>query len=217
MKNKKGFAIIETLITTVVLTTALISLYVLFNNIMIKEKRRVYYDDPIFIARSNYIFDAFFKILKEKSTPASNPEYSLNFGDYLIMGSTDDTTEERVYINSFNCNSMIIEDRDACKRFFDNMALRSIYISQFDTSYINTCEHSNEYKCIVYNHLDHQAKLYLRSLPYVPGAEGYYIIFDFYDDGNGGLCKIDGLPTSDCMRQFTSIKYGGSNTVINLK
>ena len=34
MENKKGFAIIETLITTVILTTALISLYVLFNNIM---------------------------------------------------------------------------------------------------------------------------------------------------------------------------------------
>ena len=65
MENKKGFAIIETLITTVILTTALISLYVLFNNIMIKEKRRVYYDDPIFVARSNYIFDALFKVLRE--------------------------------------------------------------------------------------------------------------------------------------------------------
>ena len=212
MKNKKGFAIIETLITTVILTTALISLYVLFNNIMIKEKRRVYYDDPVFIARSNYIFDAFFKILRDKSTPANNPGYSLNFGDYLILGTDDDGVEERVYLTSFNCDSMIFDDKNACKKFFKEMALKNVYISQFNTSYINTCEHSSDYKCIVYNLLDQQAKLYIRSLPYVPGAEGFYIIFDFYDDGKGGLCT-----NSDCMRQFASIKYGGSNTVINLK
>ena len=212
MENKKGFAIIETLITTVILTTALISLYVLFNNIMIKEKRRVYYDDPIFVARSNYIFDALFKVLRDKSTPSNNPEYSLNFGDYLIVGSDDEAIEERVYLAAFNCNSMIIDNKTQCKNFFKDMALRNIYISQFDTSYINTCEHSNSYKCIVYNLLDTQTKLYIRSLPYVPGAEGFYIIFDFYDDGHGGLCKSD-----DCMRQFTSIRYGGSNTVINLK
>ena len=213
MKNKKGFAILETLITTVVLATALISLYVLFNNIMVKEKRRVNYDDPVFIVRSNYIFDVFFQILKEKSTPVSNPEYSLNFGDYLILGSSVDGDEEKVYLTSFSCDSIIFDDKTACKKFFNEMALKNIYISRFDTSYIHTCENNHsEYKCIVYNLLDQQAKLYIRSLPYVPGAEGYYIIFDFHDDGKGGVCKND-----DCMRQFTSIKYGGSNTIINLK
>lgn len=212
MKNKKGFAIIETLITTVVLATALISLYVLFNNIMVKEKRRVNYDDPIFIVRSNYIFDVFFKILRDKSTPASNPEYSLNFGDYLIIGSTDSGEEKRVYLTAFNCDSMIFDDKTACRKFFNDMELKNIYISQFDTSYINICKNSNEYKCIIYNLLDEQAKRYIRTLPYVPGAEGFYIIFDFNDDGNGKVCN-----NNDCMRQFTSIKYGGSNTIINLK
>lgn len=212
MKNKKGFAIIETLITTVVLATALISLYVLFNNMMVKEKRRVYYDDPIFIVRSNYIFDAFFQILRDKSTPSSNPEYSLNFGDYLVYGTPGDAKEEKVYLTSFNCTSQIFDDKTGCNEFFKAMSLKNIYISQFDTSYINICEHSNEYKCIGYNLLDNQAKRYLKTLPYVPGAEGFYIIFDYNDSGNGEYCK-----TKDCMRQFASIKYGGTNTIINLK
>ena len=59
MKNNKGFVFIETMVTIVILATALLSLYTLFNNMLIKEKRRVYYDDPTYIYRSYYLFEVF--------------------------------------------------------------------------------------------------------------------------------------------------------------
>ncbi|MBR7042528.1 MAG: prepilin-type N-terminal cleavage/methylation domain-containing protein [Bacilli bacterium] len=214
MKNKKGFALIETLITTVVLATALISLYVLFNNMLVKEKRRVYYDDPVYVVRANYIFDLFFKLLKEASNNANNyyPDNFVDFSDLLVEGSESEGTRQTVYLTSFSCDNEIFADKEACKNFFYQMQLHKIYLSKFDTSYINTCDHSNSVKCITYNLLDNQTKLYMKSLPYVPGAEGYYIIFEFIDNGDGNVCANE-----NCMRQYASIKYGGTNTIINLK
>ena len=172
MKNKKGFAIIETLITTVILATALISLYVLFNNMMVKEKRRVYYDDPLFVVRSNYIFDLFFNLLKTSST---NPNYLDNivvFDDLMDLDKDNEEGKEDAYLISFSCDNDIFEDKAECQNFFYQFQLYKVYISKFDTSYIHTCEDSNELKCITYNLLNSQTKLYIRSLPYVPGAKG---------------------------------------------
>ena len=212
MKNNKGFAIIETLITTVVLATALISLYVLFNNMMVKEKRRVYYDDPLFVVRSNYIFDLFFNLLKTSST---NPNYLDNivvFDDLMDLDKDNEEGKEDAYLISFSCDNDIFENKADCQNFFYQFQLYKVYISKFDTSYTRICEDSNELKCITYNLLNSQTKLYIRSLPYVPGAKGYYVIFEFISNGDDNVCDNE-----DCMRQYASIKYGGDNTVIKLK
>jgi prepilin-type N-terminal cleavage/methylation domain-containing protein len=55
MKNKKGFVFIETIIVIVILSAALLIIYSSFNSAYIKEKRRVYYDDPAYIYKSYYI------------------------------------------------------------------------------------------------------------------------------------------------------------------
>lgn len=212
MKNRNGFAIIETLVTTVVLATALISLYVLFNNMMVKEKRRVYYDDPVYIVRANYIFDVFFDLLRTSSTNPNYLDNTVNFENYLTYEDSDTGKTEELYLLSFSCENDIFADKNACKSFFQRLQLYRIYVSRFDMSYLDTCENSNSFKCITYNTLDNQTKLYLRSLPYVPGVAGYYIIFEFNENGDGDVCE-----NNDCMREYASVKYGGSNTVINIK
>jgi hypothetical protein len=55
MKNKKGFVFIETIIVIVVLSAALLIIYSSFNAAYIKEKKRVYYDDPSYIYKSYYL------------------------------------------------------------------------------------------------------------------------------------------------------------------
>lgn len=213
MKNKKGFAIIETLITTVVLATALISLYVLFNNMMIKEKRRVYYDDPMYVVRANYLFEMFFEILRDSSTNPNYLDRTVNFEDYLTVDPHNDGNKEKLYLVSFSCDNDVFADKTKCRDFFHKMQLYRIYISRYDMSYMYQCENntSND-KCRTYNLLVPQTKAYLRSLSYVPGAEGYYIIFEFDENGEGNVCE-----NTDCMREYSSVKYGGSNTIINIK
>lgn len=49
MKNKKGFAFVETIITVVILSASLLYLYSTYNAIISDEKVRLYYDDPAFI------------------------------------------------------------------------------------------------------------------------------------------------------------------------
>ena len=217
MKSKKGFAIIETLITTVVLVTALISIYVLFNNMLVKQKRKLYYDDPIFVVRANYIFDVFFDMLKEASGVTTYPDNVLNFEDLLFTGSETEGSREKMYIVSFSCDNEIFNDKTACRNFFYTMQLNRIYITGYDTTYMKTCENSTAYKCSTYNLLGTQTKQYMKSLPTITGPddtnkEGYYVIFEFINNGANNVCSND-----KCMRQYASIKYGGNNTVINLK
>lgn len=55
MKNKKGFAFIETIITVVILSATLLFLYSSYSSILSDEETRTYYDDPSFIYRTNYV------------------------------------------------------------------------------------------------------------------------------------------------------------------
>ena len=52
--KKNGFVFVETMITVVILSTALLILYNLFTNILVKERRKSYFDDPIYTYRANY-------------------------------------------------------------------------------------------------------------------------------------------------------------------
>lgn len=53
--NKKGFAIIETIIVVVSLTTILIMLYKTYSGYVNQEEQKIYYDDIVDIYRTNNI------------------------------------------------------------------------------------------------------------------------------------------------------------------
>lgn len=67
MKNKKGFAIIETIIVVVMMTTSLLLVYASYNSSIRNEKKRVYYDDVVDIYK---IHDLKNYILKESNLDA---------------------------------------------------------------------------------------------------------------------------------------------------
>ena len=56
--KKNGFAIIETVLVVVVLTSSLLLLYTSFNKILQSEKTRVNYDDVNYIYRTYYLKNA---------------------------------------------------------------------------------------------------------------------------------------------------------------
>ena len=55
MRNKKGFVFIETMITIVILAAALLTMYTLFTSLLVNEKDRAYYDDPMYVYKANYL------------------------------------------------------------------------------------------------------------------------------------------------------------------
>ena len=61
MKSKMGFVLIETIVTITVLAASLLYVYSNFNNILIKEKTRIHYDDVAYLYRTYYLKEFFIK------------------------------------------------------------------------------------------------------------------------------------------------------------
>ena len=214
MKKRNGFVFVETMVTVVILSTALLVIYSLFNNILIKEHRKAYFDDPTYVYRTNYLTLIFEEIIKDASTSTSNPGQYVNFSELLTTYENGVKKESKLKI--FTCNNDIFdknpEAKANCQQFFVNNQIYRIYISTYDLSYIDQCGINNGVgpQCNYYNSLNKQARLYFKQLPYVRGTNGYYIIFEFYDNGKDGVCSSD-----KCMHQFGSVKYGGLTNVVN--
>ena len=215
MRNKKGFVLIETMITIVILATALLTIYSLFNNIIVKERRKSYYDDPIFVYRANYIATILDDLFKNSAVGTDG----IDLSSLLISGYDNNGNPQYSSLIVFTCNNDAFTYNDVgtgdCNNFFLNNQIYRIYISTFDLSYFDDCAlNKNNIQsgptCMAYRSLSNQTKMYFNSLPYVPGAEGYYIVFEFNDDGKGGICSRD-----KCMHQFASVRYGANNYIIN--
>ncbi|MBO4601124.1 MAG: prepilin-type N-terminal cleavage/methylation domain-containing protein [Bacilli bacterium] len=217
MKKKNGFVFVETMVTIVILSTALLIIYSLFNNVIIKEKRKSYYDDPLYVYRANYLTLMFENIVNKASTTIDNPGEYLSFGDLLKISQNGQAVIDGVNNNLriFTCENDIFSTEDGskaeCQQFFLDNQIYRIYISTYDLSYVDECARGTRNTCINYNSLYPQAKRYFKQLSYVPGVEGYYVIFEFYDNGKDGVCSSE-----NCMHQFASVKFGGNNKVVNL-
>ena len=53
--NNKGFVFIEMVVTVAILLTTLVLLYSSYSNVIITEKKRLYYDDISYVYRSNVL------------------------------------------------------------------------------------------------------------------------------------------------------------------
>ena len=212
MKNKNGFVFIETMVTVVILVTALLSLYTLFTNVLVREKRRIYYDDPIYTYRANYLSIIFEKVLRVNSSSVDDPSVYIKVSDLLT--TYDDQGQKIEYnLKGISCdNDLFLGTPKDCQRFFYEQRLYRIYVSRYDLIYIKNCQGSqrNTSLCLDYNNLSSQAKGYFKQLHYIPDVDGYYIIFEFNESGNGTSCTKD-----NCMHQFASVKYGGINDITN--
>ena len=214
MKRKNGFVFIETMVTIVILAAALLSVYSLFNNILIKERRRAYYDDPIYMYRANYLTQILDSILRKASVNNDSTDLS----SFLVTYDSNGNPVEQDF-RILSCNNDIYTYSNialsSCQSFYKNNQIYKIYVAKYDLSSLNNCAKtkSTSNSCLAYRSLNGQAKQYFKQLPYVPGVKGYYIVYEFYDNGNGGVCSQE---TEDkCMHQFASIRYGTNSNVIN--
>lgn len=214
MKKRNGFVFVETMVTVVILSTALLVIYSLFNNILIKEHRKAYFDDPLYVYRTNYLTLIFEEIIKDASTTQQNPGQYINFSELLTAYENGNKVVSKLRI--FTCNNDIFnknpEAKSRCQQFFIDNQIYRIYISTYDLSYIDECAINNGVgaQCSYYNSLNKQAKLYFKQLPYIRSGSGYYIIFEFYDNGKDGVCSNE-----KCMHQYGSVKYGGITKVVD--
>lgn len=99
MKRKKGFAFIETIVTTVVLATALLFLYNSYSSIIKNHKERLYYDDVAYLYKTKYIkyyLEKYSGISEFKERNKENSDYFFSIG----IDSTDLFKEN--YANEFN-------------------------------------------------------------------------------------------------------------------
>lgn len=117
-KKNKGFVFIETIITVVVLSTSLLYLYSSYSNIITREETRLYYDDPAYIYRTNYVR----KFLEQYTNLEEIKSYAFNNSYVITIGTGFDNmfTSEQIannmassmenMINNFRINQMLIVD-----------------------------------------------------------------------------------------------------------
>lgn len=110
--KKNGFAFVEIIITVVVLCTSLLILYSTYSAILSDENTRLYYDDPAFIYKTNYVKE-FLKeytvIEKVKENFFAN-SYVTTIGtgfDALFKDSSSMEALE-IMVESFKINQMIL-------------------------------------------------------------------------------------------------------------
>ena len=153
MKKKNGFAFIETIITIVILSAALLYLYSSYSAIITEEERRVYYDDTAFIYYTNYVrkFLEEYADLNTIKNNAFNETYITTIGaEYEGLFKSDKNMKESLekIVQSFKINQIILVDskmfdecfsnaQDKCDRSLENLGYNlKTYINTInDTSY----------------------------------------------------------------------------------
>lgn len=121
--KKNGFAFVEIIITVVVLCTSLLILYSTYSAILSDENTRLYYDDPAFIYKTNYVKE-FLKeytvIEKVKENFFAN-SYVATIGtgfDALFKDSSSMEALE-IMVESFKIKQMVLVKSE----MFDNCAV----------------------------------------------------------------------------------------------
>ena len=122
--NNKGFVFIETIITTVILLTALLVLYKSFSGVIINEKKRIYYDDASFIYKTIAIRDVLKKSYIDKKTFDKAYDKNYNCGTSSGVGGS-----ACKWIYFFNIGSPI---------YYDNTNMETIrdFLNFYQLAYI---------------------------------------------------------------------------------
>lgn len=109
--KKNGFVFVETIVSIIILTSALLLLYTSFNKVLQAEKSRVYYDDINYIYRTYYI---------------KNQLQNLNFNNILNSLNED----EDKYFATIGLNSTaLFLGHDNYNTYISNL-LRDFDVSQ---------------------------------------------------------------------------------------
>ena len=179
MKNKMGFVLIETIVTITVLAASLLYVYSSFNNILIKEKTRIHYDDVAYLYRTYYIKE-FFK------------NYEI---DYVLNLLNE---ENPIIIIGCDYEGMFGEDATAksqCDDLIQGLNVSKIAVALNNFDYVKDCDNTSN-KCLYLNNFSVEQRSYLQSLGKIDVNEEYVMIVEF----------LEGDESSDIVRNFSWIK-----------
>ena len=191
MKNKKGFAFIETIIIVVVLCSALLLLYSTYSAIISDEKAKIYYDDPAFIYYTNYVknFLIEYANLDNIKTNYFNNTYIVTIGtgfDKLFYNTSYETSGPsslETIVREFKINQIIL----------------------VKTKMFNTCFTGKEDYCeYSLSSLSYNTQKYINSLN--DTSSEYLLVVEYaikYTDD--GLEKCTPLIDSNCKTYYASI------------
>ncbi|HIS12512.1 MAG TPA: hypothetical protein IAB40_05315 [Candidatus Onthocola stercoravium] len=172
--NKKGFVIIETIVTVVVLTTSLLYLYNSYSTIINREEARLNYDDLSYVYRTNYIRN----FLENNTNINDIKRYSFSDSYTVTIGPSFNsmfTAEQRAQnmqlsleniFTNFNVNQMILLDSqilEDCDIGYDGDSLK--------------CKNSIE-------NLSYNMQNYIRSLN--DTSYDYYLVIEYSQNSESG-------------------------------
>lgn len=153
--KKNGFAFIETIITIVVLSSSLLYLYHTYSAILTEEEKRLYYDDPAFIYKANYVrkFLEEYGDLELVKNTAFNNTYIVTIGsgyERLFNNEMGESFENivstfkihRILLIDSSFYSDCINDSVKCDNSYDNVGYNL-------KSYINTINLDSDYYLVL--------------------------------------------------------------------
>lgn len=127
-KKNRGFVIIETIITVVVLSTSLLYLYSSYSSIINREETRLYYDDVAYIYRTNYVR----KFLESYTNIEAIKDYGFENSYVITIGPSFDSmfTPDQItnnmkgsmenLFNTFHINQLLMIDSDMLNNCYSN-------------------------------------------------------------------------------------------------
>lgn len=193
-KNKKGFVLIETIVTVVVLTTSLLYLYNSYSSIIANENTRLYYDDVAYIYKANYIR----KFLEAHTNIEEIKNYAFDNTYIVTVGSSFD--------NMFTDEQRTHEFDISLENIYTNFNINQILL--MDVDMINNCDFSSNDsdKCkLSTENLNYSLRDYIRTLNATD--YNYYLVVEFsekFSNGNAVKCT-PGIDTY-CNTYYVSLE-----------
>lgn len=170
-KNNKGFVFVETIIVISFLATSLIIIYKSFNNLLTNEKKRLYYDDPVYLYRTYYVLDFL---------------ESHNITTFIERELSENKIEaNNKLLTEFVCQDSLVlqknEERAWCESLVSQFSIKHIYFGYYDTTPLASCTDEEGLKCGMQNSLK---GISLNALQYIrtlggKDLEGYRIIIEY--------------------------------------
>ena len=173
MKKERGFVLVETIVVITIMSATLLSILTNFNSILVNEKRRMYYDDPAYLYRTNYILE----MMMDNSIV-----------DYLDEKLDDNISGNKNLLITVGCHNTEVfnpelEDGEFCQKIVSNGSLdvEGIYFTYMDTNALTECKGDN---CELHDNLKGLSRNmvnYLKSLSVVDESikDDYMIVIEY--------------------------------------
>ncbi len=169
--NKKGFALIETLVVTVFVATIFSMMYTNFFPMMGEYERRETYDDIDTIYKTYLIkrmledsnFSEFKKNISNLKT--SSPYYKEIFSAQYdpVYNKGEINMKSQDIINSCNKLTTISESRTYCQNLFTEIKATKIYLASYN---ITNLKKEIKKGSTVISGIDNETREYINTLPY---------------------------------------------------